>query len=68
MLSGTAVERTGTVRSTVQEMASGALAFIDAPGLTRYDPSGFSQRLRSREVALIQPHQVRRIVLAGTGP
>ncbi|MBP2707187.1 alpha/beta hydrolase [Microbispora sp. RL4-1S] len=60
---------TGTVPSTVQEMALGALAFIDALGLKTYDLFGFSLGgFVAQEVALIRPPQVRRIVLAGTGP
>ncbi|MDX3853638.1 alpha/beta hydrolase [Streptomyces sp. AK02-01A] len=60
---------TGTVPGTVREMALDALAFIDALGLTSYDLFGFSLGgFVAQEIALVRPHQVRRIVLAGTGP
>jgi pimeloyl-ACP methyl ester carboxylesterase len=60
---------TGAVPSTVEEMAVGAVAFTDALGLKKFDVLGFSMGgFVAQEVALIRPHQVRRIVLAGTGP
>jgi pimeloyl-ACP methyl ester carboxylesterase len=60
---------TGLVPSTVEEMAVGAVTFLDAVGLKRYDLLGFSMGgFVAQEVALIRPHQLRRIVLAGTGP
>ncbi|MFE4626039.1 alpha/beta fold hydrolase [Streptomyces mirabilis] len=60
---------TGTVPTTVREMALGAMAFLDALGLNAYDLLGFSLGgCVAQEIALIRPHQVRRIVLAGTAP
>jgi len=60
---------TGTTPGTVEAMALDAIAFTDALGLRRYDLLGFSLgEFVAQEVALIRPHQVRRIVLAGTGP
>ena len=60
---------TGTTPGTVEAMALDAIAFTDALGLRRYDLFGFSLGgFVAQEVALIRPHQARRIVLAGTGP
>lgn len=60
---------TGTTPSTVQQMSLDAIAFIDALKLPRYDLFGFSLGGEvAQEVALRRPWQVRRVVLAGTGP
>ena len=60
---------TGTTPATVEAMALDAIAFTDALGIRRYDLLGFSLGgFVAQEVALIRPHQARRIVLAGTGP
>jgi pimeloyl-ACP methyl ester carboxylesterase len=60
---------TGTTPHTVTEMAHGALAFVDALGLTSVDVLGFSLGgYVAQEIALIRPRLVRRLVLAGTGP
>ncbi len=60
---------TGTTPGTVEAMALDAITFTDALGLRRYDLLGFSLGgFVAQEVALIRPHQARRIVLAGTGP
>lgn len=60
---------TGTTPGTVEAMALDAIAFTDALGLRRYDLLGFSLGgFVAQEVALIRPHQARRIVLVGTGP
>ncbi|RSM42686.1 alpha/beta hydrolase [Amycolatopsis balhimycina DSM 5908] len=60
---------TGTTPGTVQQMSLDALAFIDALKLPRYDLFGFSLGGEvAQEVALRRPWQVRRVVLAGTGP
>ena len=60
---------TGTTPSTVQKMALDAFDFIDALKLPRYDVLGFSLGGEvAQEVALRRPWQVRRVVLAGTGP
>jgi pimeloyl-ACP methyl ester carboxylesterase len=59
----------GKVPSTVAEMAVDAIAFTDALGLRMYDLHGFSMGgFVAQEVALARPHQVRRLVLTGTGP
>ncbi|MCX5334322.1 MULTISPECIES: alpha/beta fold hydrolase [unclassified Streptomyces] len=60
---------TGTTASTVQQMALDAIDFIDALKLPRYDVLGFSLGGEvAQEVALRRPWQVRRVVLAATGP
>src|SRR5580693_2057171 len=60
---------TGTTPGAGEAMALDAIAFTDALGLRRYDLLGFSLGgFVAQEVALIRPHQARRIVLAGTGP
>ncbi|WP_431816565.1 alpha/beta fold hydrolase [Gordonia jacobaea] len=60
---------TGRTPNTVAEMAHGAIFFVDALGLTHIDLLGFSLGgFVAQEFALMRPHQVRRLVLAGTGP
>ena len=60
---------TGITPGTVQQMSLDAIAFIDALKLSRYDLFGFSLGGEvAQEVALRRPWQVRRVVLAGTGP
>lgn len=59
----------GATPYTVQEMAHGAMAFVDALKIQRCDLFGFSLGgFIAQEYALMRPHQVRRMVLAGTGP
>lgn len=59
----------GKTPDTVAEMAQGAIAFVDALKLARFDLLGFSLGgFVAQELALMRPHQVRRLVLAGTGP
>jgi pimeloyl-ACP methyl ester carboxylesterase len=59
----------GRVPSTVEAMAEDVTTFVDALNLKRYDVFGFSLGgFVAQRVALIRPHQVRRLVLAGTGP
>ncbi|WP_224366215.1 alpha/beta fold hydrolase [Hyalangium versicolor] len=59
----------GRTPDTVTEMAHGAIAFVDALKLARVDLLGFSLGgFVAQEFALMRPHQVRRLVLAGTGP
>ncbi|WP_405820587.1 alpha/beta hydrolase [Streptomyces sp. NBC_01390] len=60
---------TGTTPSTNQQMALDAIDFVDALKLPRYDVFGFSLGGEvAQEVALRRPWQVRRVVLAATGP
>ena len=59
----------GIVPGTIEAMASDAISFIDALGLTTIDVVGHSMGgLVAQEVALGRPELVRRLVLAGTGP
>ncbi|HST82982.1 MAG TPA: alpha/beta hydrolase [Kineosporiaceae bacterium] len=60
---------TGLTPSTNQQMSLDAITFIDALKLPRYDLLGFSLGGEiAQEVALRRPWQVRRVVLAATGP
>jgi pimeloyl-ACP methyl ester carboxylesterase len=60
---------TGTVPSTVAQMARDALAFVDALDLKAIDLLGFSiGGCVAQEVVLIRPYVVRRLILAGTAP
>ena len=60
---------TGITPSTIAEMASGALTFIDALGLDRVDLLGFSiGSFVAQEIALSRPSVVRRVVLASAAP
>jgi pimeloyl-ACP methyl ester carboxylesterase len=60
---------TGTVPSTVAEMARDLLAFTDALGVRTFDLFGFSLGgFVAQELALLRPWAVRLLVLAGTGP
>jgi len=60
---------TGRVPDTVSGMATHALAFLDALGLTRVDVLGFSLGgMIAQEVALARPALVRRMLLVATAP
>jgi pimeloyl-ACP methyl ester carboxylesterase len=60
---------TGTTPHTIEAMAHGAIAFIDAMGLERVDLLGFSiGSFVAQEIALIRPDLLRRIVLASSAP
>ncbi|MGW2640043.1 alpha/beta fold hydrolase [Streptomyces sp. NPDC001348] len=60
---------TGATPSTIQQMSLDAIGFTDALKLPRYDLFGFSLGGQiAQEVALRRPWQVRRVILAGTGP
>ncbi|MFY0584188.1 alpha/beta fold hydrolase [Cystobacter fuscus] len=59
----------GTVPSTVAQMARDAIAFLEALNVKQADLLGFSLGgFIAQELALIRPALVRRLVLAGTGP
>jgi pimeloyl-ACP methyl ester carboxylesterase len=59
----------GTTPSTVTEMARDAICFLDALRLDTVDLLGYSiGGMISQEVVLLRPRQVRRLVLAATGP
>jgi pimeloyl-ACP methyl ester carboxylesterase len=59
----------GTTPDTIEAMARGAIAFIDALGLQRVDLLGFSiGSFVAQEIALIRPDLLRRVVLASAAP
>jgi pimeloyl-ACP methyl ester carboxylesterase len=59
----------GEVPTSIEEMASNAVAFIEALGLSKVDVLGFSLGgLVAQELTLARPELVRRLVLVGTGP
>jgi len=60
---------TGTTPSTIEAMAHGAIAFLDAMELQRVDLLGFSiGSFVAQEIALIRPQLLRRVVLASSAP
>jgi pimeloyl-ACP methyl ester carboxylesterase len=59
----------GTTPSTVEAMAHGVIAFVDAIGFQRVDLLGFSLgSFIAQEIALIRPDVLRRVVLASAAP
>jgi pimeloyl-ACP methyl ester carboxylesterase len=59
----------GTTPSTIAQMASDAIAFIDALELGEVDLLGFSiGSFVAQEIALVRPGIVRRLVLASSAP
>ncbi|HTZ87099.1 MAG TPA: alpha/beta hydrolase [Solirubrobacteraceae bacterium] len=60
---------TGATPNTIEQMASDAIAFIDALELGAVDVLGFSiGSFVAQEIALIRPATVRRLVLASAAP
>lgn len=60
---------TGRTPNTVEAMAQGAIAFLEALDLPRVDLLGFSLgSFVAQEVALIRPDLLRRVVLASSAP
>ena len=60
---------TGATPSTIEAMAHGAIAFVEALGLRRVDLLGFSiGSFVAQEIALIRPDLLRRIVFASAAP
>jgi pimeloyl-ACP methyl ester carboxylesterase len=60
---------TGATPSTIEAMAHGAIAFVEALELRRVDLLGFSiGSFVAQEIALIRPDLLRRIVLASAAP
>src|SRR6476660_4192464 len=56
---------TGMTPNTIEAMATGAIAFIEAMNLERIDLLGFSiGSFIAQEIALVRPDLLRRIVLA----
>jgi pimeloyl-ACP methyl ester carboxylesterase len=59
----------GTTPGTIEAMAHGAIAFVEALGLTRVDLLGFSiGSFVAQEIALIRPDLLGRVVLASSAP
>jgi pimeloyl-ACP methyl ester carboxylesterase len=59
----------GTTPNTVAQMARDAIVFLDEIALTQVDLLGLSLGgFVAQEIALLRPKQVRKLVLAGTGP
>src|SRR4051812_5542585 len=60
---------TGKTPNTVEAMAHGAIAFLEAMDFRRVDLLGFSLgSFVAQEIALIRPDLLRRIVLASSAP
>lgn len=60
---------TGTTPNTVEAIAHGAIAFIEAIGFQRVDLLGFSiGSFVAQAIALIRPDLLRRVVLASAAP
>jgi pimeloyl-ACP methyl ester carboxylesterase len=60
---------TGTTPNTIEAMAHGAIAFLEAVDLQRVDLLGFSiGSFIAQEIALIRPDLLRRVVLASAAP
>jgi len=60
---------TGEVPSTFAEMATDAIAFIEALGLKQVDIFGFSiGGMVTQNIVLQRPDLVRKLILVGTGP
>jgi len=60
---------TGMTPNTVEAMADGAIAFIEAMGLEQVDVLGFSiGSFVAQEIALVRPDLLRRVVLASAAP
>jgi pimeloyl-ACP methyl ester carboxylesterase len=59
----------GSVPTTIQEMARDALTFMRALGLDQVDLFGFSMGgMIAQVIAQEEPQLVRKLILAGTGP
>jgi pimeloyl-ACP methyl ester carboxylesterase len=59
----------GTTPSTVEAMAHGAIAFLEAMEFKRVDLLGFSiGSFVAQEIALVRPDLLRRVVLASSAP
>ena len=60
---------TGTTPSTIEAMAHGAIAFLEALELQQVDLLGFSiGSFVAQEIALVRPDLLRRVVLASSAP
>jgi pimeloyl-ACP methyl ester carboxylesterase len=59
----------GAPATSIEQMARDAITFIKAMGFARVDLFGFSMGgMIAQEIALMDPHLVRKMIIAGTGP
>ncbi len=59
----------GSPATSIEEMARDAITFIKAMGLEQVDLFGFSMGgMIAQEIVLMEPHLVRKMIIAGTGP
>jgi pimeloyl-ACP methyl ester carboxylesterase len=59
----------GSTPTTIEQMASDAIGFIRALGFAQVDLFGFSMGgMIAQVIAKQEPHLVRKMILAGTGP
>lgn len=59
----------GAPATSMEEMAKDAISFIKALGLDQVDLFGFSMGgMIAQEIALMEPHLVRKMIITGTGP
>src|SRR6266516_4274117 len=60
---------TGSTPNTLEAMAHGAIAFLEAMDLQRVDLLGFSiGSFVTQEIAIVRPDRLRRVVLASSAP
>src|SRR5437763_4635340 len=59
----------GAPASSIEQMATDAITFIRAMGFEQVDLFGFSMGgMIAQEIVLMEPHLVRKMIIAGTGP
>jgi len=59
----------GEVPSSIEEMAKDAASFIDALGMQKLDPLGFSMGgFIAKQFTIDRPDLLRKLILVGTGP
>jgi pimeloyl-ACP methyl ester carboxylesterase len=59
----------GSTPKTIEEMAKDAVVFVRALGLKQVDLFGFSMGgMIAQVIAADEPHLVRKVIIAGTGP
>ena len=59
----------GSPATSIEQMATDAITFINAMGVVRVDLFGFSMGgMIAQEIVLMEPQLVRKMIIAGTGP
>jgi len=59
----------GAPATSIEQMATDAITFIRAMGFEQVDLFGFSMGgMIAQEIVLMEPHLVRKMIIAGTGP